>query len=250
MRGLPTFGLPNIISYNDVRGDLQMHTKWSDGNSTILEMAQGAKALGHEYIAITDHVGKAGMGNAIPPEKLREQKKEIDEAVKKTGIKILQGAEINIQLDGSVDVEDRYLKELDVVLGSVHFGFKRKKEQQTERLLKAMENEHIDIIAHPTGRLLNERPGYELDFDNLLEKARTTKTILEINALQKRLDLNDVCVKAAVKSGVKLSIGTDSHDVSGLKNFILGIAVARRGWAEKKDIINSYSVKEMLSFLK
>lgn len=242
--------LPNIINYNEVKGDLQMHTKWSDGNNTILEMAEEADKLGHEYILITDHVGKAGMGNAIPPEKLKGQKKEIEEAAKKTGIRILQGAEINIQLDGSVDVDEKYLKELDVVLGSIHFGFKTKKEQQTSRLIKAMENEYIDIIAHPTGRLLNERPGYDIDFDKILEKARATKTVLEINALQKRLDLNDVYIRAAVKAGVKMSIGTDSHDTLGLKNYILGVAMARRGWAEKKDIVNAYSLKEMLDLLK
>ncbi len=242
--------LPKLLEIDDIKGDLQMHTKYSDGNNSVLEMAQEAEKLGHEYILITDHLGKAGMGNAMDESKLHEQKKEIEEASKKVKIKILQGAEVNIQADGSIDVSDKLLKDLDIVVGSIHFGFKKPKDINTKRLMKAMENENVDTIGHPTGRLLNERPGMELDFDEILDKAKATKTILEINALPKRLDLSDILIKAAVKSGVKLSIGTDSHDSVMLKNYILGVYTARRGWAKKEDIINTRSLKDMLRMLK
>jgi len=162
----------------------------------------------------------------------------------------LQGGEVNIKSDGSLDIGNSVLKELDIVLASIHSGFKNPKEKITNRIIRAMENEHVDIIAHPSGRLINKRPAYEMDFDQIFEQARETKTVLEINAHPERLDLNDINVKAAIKNKVKLSIGTDSHDEDGLRNFKLGISVARRGWATKKDIINTYSLKEMLRLLK
>ena len=242
--------LPNLLEISDIKGDLQMHTNYSDGSNSILEMAQEAEKIGHEYILITDHVGKPGMGNAMDEEKLNKQKKEIEEASKKVKVKILQGAEVNIQQDGSFDVSDKILKGLDIVIGSIHFAFKKPKETNTKRILNAMENENIDIIGHPMGRILNERPAIEIDFNEILGKAKSTKTILEINALPKRLDLNDVQVKAAVKSGVKLSIGTDAHDRTMLKNYVLGVYTARRGWAKKEDIINTRSLKEMMKMLK
>lgn len=242
--------LPRLVEIDDIKGDLQMHTKYSDGNNSVLEMAQESEKLGHEYILITDHLGKAGMGNAMDEKRLHEQKKEIEEISNKVKVKILQGAEINIQADGTIDVENKILKELDIVVGSVHFGFKKPKETNTKRIMNAMENENIDIIGHPTGRLLNERPGMEIDFDEILDKAKATKTILEINALPKRLDLSDIQIKAAVKKGIKLSIGTDSHDSIMLKNYILGVYTARRGWATKDDIVNTRSLKEMLKLLK
>ena len=242
--------LPKLIEIKDIKGDLQMHTNYSDGNNSIIEMAQEAEKLGHEYILITDHLGKAGMGNAMDESKIYEQRREIEKIRKKVKIKILQGAEVNILTDGSIDASDKILKELDIVIGSIHFGFKKPKEASTKRIMGAMENENIDIIGHPTGRILNERPQIELDFDKILDKAKATKTILEINALPKRLDLNDVQIKAAVKSGVKLSIGTDSHDSFMLKNYIFGVYTARRGWATKDDIINTRSLKEMMKMLK
>jgi len=244
--------LPKLISYTDLKGDLQMHTKWSDGNNTILEMATEAKKLGHEYICITDHVGKTfKIANSLDEKRVRKQRKEIDQANKKLkNFTILQGGEVNIKADGILDMDNSVLKELDIVLASIHSGFKNPKEKITNRLIKAMENEHVDIIAHPSGRLLNERPAYEFDFEEILQKAKSTKTILEINAHPARLDLNDTNVKAAAQNKIKLSIGTDSHDADGLRNYKLGIAVARRGWATKKDIINTNSLKDMLRLLK
>ena len=244
--------LPKLINYDELRGDLQMHTKYSDGNNTIMEMAEAAKKLGHEYICITDHVGeKFKIANSMDEKRIKKQKKEIDEINKKIkNITVLQGGEVNIKDDGSMDMKNSVLKELDIVLASIHSGFKNPKEKMTKRVIKAMENEHVDIIAHPSARLINQRPEIEWDFDKLLGKAKETKTILEINAYPERLDLKDTNVRAAAKAGVRMSIGTDSHDADQSRNYKLGIATARRGWATKKDVINTYSFKDMLRLLK
>jgi len=244
--------LPKLIDYNDLKGDLQMHTKYSDGNNSIMEMAQAAKKLGHEYICITDHVGETfKIANSLNEKRLKKQRIEINKTNKKIkDIVILQGGEVNIKGDGTMDMKNSVLKELDIVLASIHTGFKNPKEKINKRIIKAMENPNVDIIAHPSARLINQRPPIEWNFDEILEKAKQTKTVLEINASKERLDLKDVHVKAAVKAKVKLSIGTDSHEIDQLRNYKLGIATARRGWAAKKDIINTCSVKDMLKLLK
>ena len=244
--------LPKLIGYNDLKGDLQMHTKYSDGNNTIMEMALAAKKLGHKYICFTDHVGETFMiANSLNEKRIKKQKKEIDKANKQIkNLTILRGGEVNIKGDGTMDIKNSVLKELDIVLASIHSGFKNPKEKITKRITKAMENPNVDIIAHPTGRLINQRPPIEFDLDKILDKAKQTKTVLEINASPDRLDLKDIHVRAAVKAKVKLSIGTDSHDADQLRNYKLGIATARRGWATKKDIINTCSVKDMLKLLK
>ena len=228
-----------------------MHTKWSDGSNTILEMAEAAQKLGHEYICITDHIGNFRIANALDEKRIKKQKKEIDIINKKLrGIVVLHGCEVNIKDDGSIDMKDSVLKELDVVLASIHSGFKNPKDKLTKRIAKAMENGNVDIIAHPTGRLLNERPPYDIDFDELVDKAKSTKTVLEINAHPNRLALSYAYAKAALKKGIKLSIGTDSHDVHGLRNYRLGIATARKAWARKEDIINTFPLEEMKKHLK
>ncbi|MDP6599868.1 MAG: DNA polymerase/3'-5' exonuclease PolX [Candidatus Woesearchaeota archaeon] len=244
--------LPKLIGYNDLKSDLQMHTKWSDGSNTIMEMALAAKKLGFGYICITDHVGDTfKIANSLNEKRIKKQRKEIDKINNKIkNFTVLQGGEVNIKSDGSLDMKDSVLRNLDIVLAAIHSGFKNPKEKITQRLVKAMENEHVDIIAHPFGRLLSTRPAYEMDFDRILGKAKQTKTILEINAHPERLDLNDVHVRAAVKSKIKLSIGTDAHEASELRYHKLGIATARRGWTTKKDVINTYSVKDMLKLLK
>jgi len=244
--------LPNLIGYDDLKGDLQMHTKYSDGNNTVLEMAQAAKKLGHEYICITDHVGETfKIANSLDEKRIKKQRKEIDKANKQIkDLTILQGGEVNIKGDGTMDMKNSVLKGLDIVLASIHSGFKNPKEKINKRIIKAMENEHVDIIAHPSGRLINQRPAIEWYFDQILDKAKQTNTLLEINACPERLDLKDMHVRAAVKAKVKLSIGTDSHDADQLRYYKLGIATARRGWATKKDIVNTYSVKDMLRLLK
>ena len=243
--------LPKIIGYKDIKGDLQMHTKWSDGNNTVEEMALAAKKLGHEYICITNHTRKIAIANALDEKRILEQKKEIERANKKlSGITILQGAEVNIKDDGTLDMPDKVLKELDIVVASIHSGFKNPKEKMTARMLKAMENGHVDIIAHPTGRLLTKRESYEIDLEKVFEAARKTNTIMEINAYPERMDLKDSHVRAAVKAGVKLVISTDAHNADQLKFMKLGIGTARRGWATKDDVINTRRLKDMLRMLK
>jgi DNA polymerase (family 10) len=243
--------LPKLLKYDEVRGDLQMHTEWSDGNNTIEEMALAAKKIGHEYICITDHTGALRIANALDEKRVLRQSKEIDMLNKKIdGITILKGVEVNIKDDGSLDMSNRILKELDIVVASIHSGFKNSKEKLTKRLVRAMENENIDIIAHPTGRLIQKRPPYEIDFEKVFDTARETKTILEINSFPQRMDLKDVHARAAIKAGVKLAINTDAHNTDQLRFIELGIATARRGWAEKKDIVNALPLKRFLRLVK
>ena len=243
--------LPKLIGYNDIKGDLQMHTKWSDGNNTIEEMAIAAKRLGYGYICITDHVGKLAIAHAMDEKRVIEQRKEIDRVNKRiSGIVVLQGVEVNITGDGTLDMPDKVLKQLDVVVASIHSGFKNPKEKITKRMLKAMENENVDIIAHPTGRLITKRQSYEIDLDKVFGAAKNTNTIMEINSYPERMDLRDAHVRAAVKSGVKLVISTDAHNMDQLHFMKLGIGTARRGWATKNDIINTRSLKDMIRMLK
>jgi DNA polymerase (family 10) len=243
--------LPNLVSYKDLKGDLQMHTKWSDGSNSIEEMALAAKKLGHEYICITDHAGNLAVANAMKPKKILEQKKEIEKINKKlSGITILQGLEANIAQNGAVDVEKNILKEMDIVVASIHSSFRMPAEKMTRRMVTAMENENVDIIGHPTARLITKREPIEIDFDEILDTAKKTKTVLEINSYPNRLDLKDIHVRAAVKANVKLAISTDAHNADQLHFIRLGIGTARRGWAEKDDIINTCSLKEMIKQLK
>ena len=243
--------LPKLIGYNDIKGDLQMHTKWSDGNNTIDEMAIAAKKLMHEYICITDHTGKLAIANALDEKRIIAQRKEIEKINKKiSGIKILQGTEVNITDYGDLDMKDSVLKDFDIVVASIHSGFKNPKEKITKRMVKAMENENVDIIAHPTGRLITKRESYDIDLDEVFDAAKRTNTIMEINSYPERMDLRDSHVRAAIKAGVKLVISTDAHNTDQLHFIKLGIGTARRGWATKDDIINTKSLKGMLRMLK
>jgi DNA polymerase (family 10) len=243
--------LPNLVKYEDIKGDLQMHSEWSDGANSIKEMAEMAKELGHEYIAITDHTGELRIAGGMTEKEILKcftEIEKVDRALR--GIRILKGIETNIRKDGTIDVSNKVLAKADIVLASIHSNFKMGKEEMTKRICKAMENPHVDIISHPTARVIQGRPGYELDFDKLFACAKKTGTVLEINSYPDRLDLSDVHIKSAIEGGVKLSIGTDSHSRNQLHNIELGIAQARRGWAGKKDIINTMSYDELIKFLK
>ncbi len=243
--------LPKIVEYDDVKGDLQMHSTWSDGVYSILEMAEAAKKLDRQYIAITDHAGRLAIAGGLKEKDLLKQMAEIDKVDKKiSGIKILKGAEVDIDKDGVLHIKDEVLAKLDVVLGSIHDNFKMSKQAMTERVCRAMANPHMDIWAHPTGRLLGRREGYEVDWDKVFKQAIETNTFIEINAWPERLDLSWQNVKRAIDMGVKISIGTDAHATSHLEYLELGIAVARRGWAEKGDIINTMNFEELMRFLK
>ena len=243
--------LPKVIGYGDIKGDLQMHTRWSDGSNTVEEMALAAKKLGHEYICITDHTGRLAIANPLDEKRILKQKKEIEKINKKIkGITVLHGTEVNITEDGSLDMNDRILKQLDIVVGAIHSGFKDSKEKITNRMIKAMQNENVDIIAHPTGRLITKREPYEIDLDKIFDVAKSTGTAMEINSYPERMDLKDSHVRAAIKKGVKLAISTDAHTTDQLHFIKLGIGTARRGWAKKEDVINTKSLKEMLKLLK
>ena len=239
--------LPKIISYNDILGDLQVHTKWSDGSDTIEGIAEAAKKMGYQYIAITDHTGDLKIAGGLDEERLLKQMEEIDKINKKfKNLKILKGCEVNIRKDGSLDMPDEILAKLDIVLAAVHSGFKTDKDSMTKRMIKAMENPNVDVIVHPTGRVLFRRGPYQLDFEEILKAAKRTKTALEINAFPDRLDLKDTDIRQAVEAGIKLVINTDSHHQNQFHYMELGIAQARRGWAEKKDILNTQPVEKLL----
>jgi len=242
--------LPELVSLADIRGDLHIHTNWSEGKNTIGEMAQKGKELGYGYMIISDHAGLTiRVANPMDEKKLAKQGNEIDKLNKRGEAEglpfLLKGAEINIKKDGGVDIKDEALKQLDIVVASIHNAMRQPKEKIVKRLFSAMENEHVDIIAHPTGRLINEREPYELDMGELVDKAKETGTMLEINAQPDRLDLNGENARKAKDAGVMLTIGTDAHAVSQMDYMNLGIAMARRGWCEKKDVLNTMGLKEI-----
>jgi DNA polymerase (family 10) len=243
--------LPNLVRYGDIKGDLQMHTEWSDGAHSIREMAEAARQLGREYIAITDHTGDLRIAGGMDEKTIARQMTEIEKIDKLTkGCRILKGLEVNIKKDGRLDVPDELLSKADIVLASVHSNFKMPRQDMTKRICRAMENPQVDIIAHPTARMIGRREGYQIDFDEILRCAKNTGAVLEINSFPDRLDLNDMHIKKAVEAGVKLSIGTDSHSKTQLNYLRLGSAQARRGWAEKEDIINTMGFEKLLNFLK
>ena len=239
--------LPKILGYNDIVGDLQMHSEWSDGSRSIIDMANEAQKLGYEYIAITDHSGSLRIANGMDEKTMLKQMKEIDNLNDEIDdIIILKGVEANIDSYGLLDVPDKILDGMDIVLAGIHSGFNQNSKELTRRILSAMENEYVNIIAHPTGRKIQERKAYELDLERIFDASKDTGTILEVNSHMNRLDLNDVNIKMAVEHGCKLAVNTDAHSPAQLKNIHLGIATARRGWAKKEDIINTLPLKRLL----
>jgi len=244
--------LPKLVNLSDIKCDLQLHTKWSDGNNTMEQVVGQSVKLGYEYIAITDHVGFLKVANSIDEKRFPKYLKEIEETNKrfKGKITILKGAECNIRDNGSVDFPNSLLKQLDVVLVSLHSGLKQDKQKITSRILRAMDNEYVTIFAHPTARKIGARPPVSFDYHHVFEKAKENNILMEINAFPDRLDLRDADIRAAVKASCKLSIGTDAHYVEQMHYMQLGVAQARRGWAEKKDIVNCLRMKEFLNLVK
>ena len=242
--------LPNLILYNALKGDLQVQTNWTDGKHSIEEMAKEAKKQGLEYIAITDHTTDLGVASGLDEKKLLLHAKEIDKVQKKiSSIKILKGAEVNIRKDGTLDIANEALSKLDVVGVSVHSHFKMSKKDMTQRIVYAMQNPHVDILFHPTGRVVKKRDAYQVDMDKIITMAKKTGTILEVNG-SSRMDLNDSNIKKAVQARVKLIINSDAHHKDHFQFLKYGIAQARRGWATKADVINTKGVKEFLASLK
>ncbi len=245
--------LPNIISYGSVRGDLQTQTNWTDGSASIHEMAQAALRLGREYIAITDHTKTLSVARGLDEKGLARQAKEIDKEnlfFKKKGFHILKSAEVNILKDGSLDISNAALKKLDIVGVAVHSHFKLSRSAMTERIIRAMKNPNVDILLHPTGRLINKRSGYEVDMEKIIRAAKEYHVALEINAYPERSDLRDEHVRMAVAAGAKLVIDTDAHALEHLKYIPLGEAIARRGWAARKDILNTQPLKKCLAYFR
>jgi DNA polymerase (family 10) len=247
--------LPKLIGYNELLGDLQVQTNWTDGANSIEEMAKAAMSIGLEYIAITDHTKRLAMTGGLDEKRIQEQWREIDSAnlkIRKQNpkFKILKGTECDILKDGSLDLPDKILAKLDVVGASVHSYFNLSRQDQTNRIKKAMANPFVDIIFHPTGRIINRRQPYEVDIDELIKFAKKTGTILEIDAYPDRLDLKDEHIRKCVEAGVKLAIDSDAHSIAHFSYLEYGLAQARRGWATKNDVINAWPLEKMLSFLK
>jgi len=244
--------LPKLVELKDIKGDLHCHSKWDGGRNTILEMAERGRALGYQYLGISDHTKFLRIEHGLDEKKLSQQRKEIDKLNSRLkNFKILQGAETNILNDGSIDIKDEALKKLDYAIAGIHSNFKMEKEKMTERIIKAMKNPYIKIISHPTGRIIKRRDEYQCDFDKILRAAKEFGVILEINSFPERLDLNDQNIRRAKEAGgVKMAINTDSHRKDQLRYIELGIAQARRGWAEKEDIINTQPLEKLLKYFK
>ncbi|HTK59707.1 MAG TPA: PHP domain-containing protein, partial [Candidatus Baltobacteraceae bacterium] len=243
--------LPKLIPYGAVRGDLQVQTSWTDGAASIEKMAEEARKLGLDYMAVTDQTKRLTMMGGLDEKRLAAQGREIDKInAKMRGFTILKGSECDILKDGSMDLHDDALASLDFVGASIHSFFNLSGADQTARMIAAMKNPHVDCIFHPTGRKINSRPPYDLDILAVLKAAKATGTAMEIDAYPDRSDLRDEHVRMAVKLGVKLLIDTDAHHPSHLRWMDLGVAIARRGWAEKKDVLNTRPLKELMKWLK
>ena len=243
--------IPELVEYKSLKGDLQVHTDRSDGTATMEQMAAAAREFGLDYIAITDHTKSLALAGGLDEEELLDQAKRAAELNDRLeGMRVLSSAEVNIMKDGSLDISSNVLDKLNVVGAAIHSHFALPAEAQTERLIKAAKNPSVDIVFHPTGRLINRREGYGVDIEKLINVALDTKTALEIDAHYDRLDLRDEYVRMAVKKGVKLTIDSDAHHPVHFAYLVFGIAQARRGWARSEDVLNTLGADELLSSLK
>ncbi len=242
--------LPEIVEARDLKGDLHVHTNYSEGKESPEAMIAAAEALGYEYLAVTDHSRSQRIARGMEIEKIKAQWEELDKIADRFKIKILKGSEVEILKDGSLDYPEEILKELDVVVGAVHSGFSAPEKQITERITKALENKYLDIFAHPSGRLLEKRKAYEVNFEKVFEAAAANRKVLEINSQPSRLDLNDELILRARDFDLKFSISTDSHSLSDLKFMRYGLGQARRGWLEKEDIVNTYPYSRLKEVFK
>lgn len=251
--------LPKIISHKDIKGDLHCHSSWARAHNSIEEIAETAIKMGYEYIGISDHTKFLRIEKGLDEKQLLAQHEEIKNLNSKfnppaggqnSRFRVLHGCEANILSDGSIDIKDEVLKKLDYVIAGVHSQFRMPREKMTERIIRAMENPNVDIISHPTGRLIQQRDEYQIDFDKILRLAKLNGTILEIDAFPDRLDLNDINIRKAKAADVKMIINTDAHNISHLCYMELGIAQARRGWLEKNNVINTQPVEKLMEFFK
>ncbi|KKM10213.1 hypothetical protein SY88_15040 [Clostridiales bacterium PH28_bin88] len=239
--------LPHLVSMADIRGDLHMHTNWSDGVNTLPEMVEAARRRGYEYIAVTDHSRSLSIANGLSLERLVEQRGVINRLNENMeDFRVLAGVEVDILADGRLDYPDEVLELMDLVIASVHTGFRMDGERMTARVEQAVKNPHVDILAHPTGRILGRRNAYEIDLERIMELAASTGTWLEINASPDRLDLDDMHVRTAKDMGIPIAINTDAHDVVRLAEMRYGVLTGRRGWLEKGDVVNTWSLEEVM----
>lgn len=240
--------LPALVKLSDIKGDLQMHSNYSDGSGTIQEMAEICQKLGYEYLAITDHSATLGITGGLKLTNFEKYINEIKKISKKLGIKIFTGIEANIKPDGNIDLPEVLMKKMDIVLASIHTSFRQDRQTTTQRLIRAIQNPYVKIIAHPTGRIINRRPEVDADWTEVFKICKKYNKVMEINSYPDRLDLNDRLIRQAIDMGVKLSINTDSHQPAHLLNIRYGVAQARRGWCEAKDIVNTYNLAKFKEY--
>ena len=242
--------IPHLIELKDIKGDLHMHTDATDGMNTIEEMAAAAKKMGYEYIAITDHTKSIRIAGGLTEKEALVHLKKIDQANKKIrGIKVIRGMEVDILPDGKLDYPDALLKEIDIVFASVHSNFKMNKNDMTKRIISAMKNKYVHVFSHPTGRLIGQREPYEVDLDQILSAAKNTGTFIELNGNPIRLDLDDIHCRKAKELGILIVITTDSHATSQLDLMRYGVLTARRGWLEKKNVLNALPYGKLIKKL-
>lgn len=242
--------LPKLVELGDIKGDLHVHTSWSDGLNSIERVAARAREKGYQYIAVTDHSQSLKIARGLSLARLKEQQDEIRSLNEKfEDFRVLTGIEVDILPRGGLDCPEEILKEMDLVVASVHSAFKQDRETITARIISAVENENVDIIGHLTGRLIAHREGYALDVERVLEAAASCGTILEINSSPDRLDLNDMNARRAKEKGIKIAINTDAHDLKRMDEMVYGVAVARRAWLEPGDVLNTMPGPELMKFL-
>lgn len=240
----------SLITLQDIKSDLHMHSTWSDGANSIEEMAEASRRKGYTYIAITDHSKFLKVANGLTEERLKQQRKEIDRLNENyTDFKIFAGVEMDILPDGTLDYDDHFLDEMDFVIASIHSSFSQDRDTITRRLTQALNNHHVDLIAHPTGRIIGRRDGYDVDLEILIDVAKETNTALELNANPHRLDLETKWLKIAQDQGVKIMINTDAHREDMLNYMELGVAAARKGWLQKETVINTWEIDRFNSYL-
>jgi DNA polymerase (family X) len=241
--------LPALVALEEIRGDLHMHTQWSDGKDTAEAMVRAAASRGYEYCCITDHSQSLKFARGVTVENLRAHAASVRALSEMAGIRVLMGAEVDILGDGALDYPDDVLAELDLVIGSVHSRFRMPRDEMTKRVIRALEHPHLDVLGHPTGRLIGERPPYDLDIDAVIDAARRSETAIEINASPDRLDLPDVHVRRARERGVFVAIDTDAHQKAHLAFMPYGVGVARRGWMDAAHVVNAWPLATLLAFL-
>jgi DNA polymerase (family 10) len=241
--------LPKLVQESDIKGDLHVHSNWSDGLVSIEEVARAAQRRGYQYIAITDHSKSLRIAHGLDESRLKKQMEEIDRVNEKLrGFQILKGTEVDILAEGRLDYPEKVLEKFDMVVASIHSGFKQDRAKMTKRIIQAFEDPYLHIFAHPTGRLLGARDPYEVEMNELMEAAKKFGKVLEINAYFERLDLDDIHCRKAKEMGIQVAISTDSHHPDQMWMMSLGVAVAKRGWLEKKDVLNTLSLKEILKW--